>query len=101
MAIAAAGMVVGPYFLARIDLITQLKPHAWVVLIVAYFGILLKSSISYLITRDFRYDKSAYDLCVLVFGGVLACTALQISFHEVGESYCSHLLEKRWGGYFV
>jgi len=83
MALVAAGMVAGPYALAKFGLIGQLKPYAWVVLAVAYIGVLLKSSISYLTTREFRYDKTAYDLNVLVFGGALACTALQIVTAEV------------------
>ena len=78
LAIVGLGMVGGPYGLASAGLISQLKPHAWVVLAVAYVGVLLKSSIGYLTTRHFRYDKAAYDLSVLVFGGVLTCAALQV-----------------------
>ena len=71
-------LIAGPYFLASIGLMSQLKPNAWVVLMIAYVGILIKAAISYMSTRDFRYDKTAYDLCVLVFGGTLTCFALQI-----------------------
>jgi hypothetical protein len=78
LALIAVGVVVGPYILSSVGLMAQLKPHAWIVLLVAYFGIMFKSAISYLMTHDFRYDKNAYDLCILVFGGVLTCTALQI-----------------------
>lgn len=78
MLLVGGVLIAGPYALASIGLMSQLKPYAWVVLMIAYVGILLKAAISYMTTRDFRYDKTAYDLCVLVFGGALTCTALQI-----------------------
>jgi hypothetical protein len=73
-----ASLVAGPYVLASLELMAPLKPLAGVVLAVAYAGVLLKALVGYLTTHEFRYDKSAYDLSLLVFGGVLTCTALQI-----------------------
>ena len=78
MFLIGVALIGGPYGLASFGLMQALKPYGWVVLLVAYVGVLLKASIGYLITRDFRYDKTAYDLSVLVFGGALTCLALQI-----------------------
>jgi hypothetical protein len=78
MLLIGAALVGGPYALASANLMQPLKAYGWVVLLVAYVGILLKACIGYLTTRDFRYDKTAYDLSVLVFGGTLTCLALQI-----------------------
>jgi len=78
MLLIGAALVGGPYALASANLMQPLKPYGWVVLLVAYVGVLLKACIGYLTTRDFRYDKTAYDLSVLVFGGALTCLALQI-----------------------
>lgn len=78
MLLIGAALVGGPYALASFGLMQALRPYGWVVLFVAYVGVLLKACIGYLTTRDFRYDKTAYDLSVLVFGGALTCLALQI-----------------------
>ena len=78
LALIAAALIGGPYGLQHYELMGKLKANAWLVLAIAYAGILLKVGIAYLITRDFRYDKSAYELCVLVLGGALTCLALQI-----------------------
>jgi hypothetical protein len=78
MLLLGAALIGGPYVLASAGLMSSVKPYGWVVLLVAYIGALLKSSIGYMTTRDFRYDKAAYDLSVLVFGGALTCMALQV-----------------------
>lgn len=83
MFLLGAALVSGPYFLSGAGLMGSIRPNAWVVLLVAYVGILLKTSISFLTTRDFRYDKAAYDLAMLVFGGALTCMALQILSSEI------------------
>lgn len=78
MLLIGAALVGGPYAMAVAGLMSPVRPYGWVVLLVAYVGVLLKSSIGYMTTRDFRYDKAAYDLSLLVFGGALTCMALQI-----------------------
>lgn len=75
-------LVGGPYALATLRLTGTLKASAWVVLVITFLGILLKSGIAFLTTREFRYDKFAYELCILVAGGLLTCASLQITSDE-------------------
>src|SRR5260370_23321589 len=82
MFLIGAVLVGGPYLIARFGLMTGLKNNAWVILLVAYAGILLKAGLSFLTTKDFRYDKSAYELCVLTMGGMLTCLALQLTSNQ-------------------
>lgn len=71
-------LIGGPYGLAHYKLMPVVKPYGWLVLGVAYAGALIKAGLSFLMTRDFRYDKTAYEISALVFGGSLTCLALQI-----------------------
>ncbi len=78
MTLVGAVFVGGPYALAKFGLMSELKPYAWVILIVALFGIFFKAVIGYLITKEFQYDKAAYDLSAVAFGGILTCAALEV-----------------------
>ncbi|KPC53735.1 hypothetical protein [Amantichitinum ursilacus] len=79
-----AGLVMlgGPYLLAWQALMPPLRPHAWVVLALAFSGIVIKSLLAMLMGGDFRYDKAGYDMAILSFGGVLTCAALQLVSEE-------------------
>ena len=82
MFLIGAALVGGPYLIAQFGVMAGLKDNAWVILLVAYAGILLKAGLSFLMTKDFRYDKSAYELCVLTMGGILTCLALQLTSNQ-------------------
>jgi hypothetical protein len=82
MIIVGIVLMGGPYVLEHLGLTATLKKGAWLVLLITFIGILIKSAISFLTTGDFRYDKFAYELCVLVAGGFLTCASLQITSDE-------------------
>jgi hypothetical protein len=75
--VIAVFLIGGPYVLSHFRLMGTLKTNVWVIQVITFFGIVIKAGISYQMTKDFRYDKFAYDLSVLVMGGVLSCFAIQ------------------------
>lgn len=72
----------GPYVLSHFRLMGTLKDNVWVVQLITFVGIWIKAWISFLVTKDFRYDKFAYDLSILVVGGVLTCFAVQATSQD-------------------
>jgi hypothetical protein len=60
----------------------KLKDNSWTVQVIAFTGIVLKAGISFLMTKEFRYDKFGYELSVLVMGGVLTCFAVQATSQD-------------------
>ena len=77
-----AFLIGGPYALSHFGLMGTLKDNVWIVQVIAYVGILIKAGISFLMTKDFRYDKFAYELTVLVMGGALTCFAVQVTSQD-------------------
>jgi hypothetical protein len=68
--------------MAATGLGADVKTNTWIIQGLAFAGIALKGGLSFMVTKDFRYEKAAYELAVLVVGGVLTCLAVQITSQQ-------------------
>ncbi|SFN54896.1 hypothetical protein SAMN05444747_1381 [Variovorax sp. OV329] len=71
-------MVYLPYPMAARGWAPPIHEKSLFVLALAYAGFVFKTAITFLATAKFRYEKHAFDMCIMVFGGAIACLSLQV-----------------------
>lgn len=72
-------VVVAPYAAASFGLMAPLTEKGWLILLVAAFGLVIKSLVGDVVSGEFLFYKFGYDNCVMAFGALLTALALQLS----------------------
>ena len=71
-------VVVMPYLLAFLQLMPPLNDYAWVILLVATSGLIVKLIVGDVAAGEFLWHKFGYDNCIMAFGALLTALALQL-----------------------
>jgi hypothetical protein len=77
--VTIALLMVGPYALAGVGLISPLVPKAWIVLLVTGLGLILKTVLGDMISGEFEYHKHGYDFCIISLGATISSFSLQLT----------------------
>jgi hypothetical protein len=72
-------VLAAPYAAAQLGLMAPLADKAWLILLVAAVGLLVKTVTGDIVAGEFQFYKFGYDNCVMTFGATLTALALQLT----------------------
>ena len=82
--VLTSGLVIGlPPVLVKLNLMADLKPESWIILLATAFGLTLKLALYEYASGEFKYYKHGYDFSTITYGGVLmGLGAVQITARD-------------------